>query len=72
MDARARAHEHEVHRLAWEGAQQRSLLQARIAELQVWRCQSLCRIIYAVARCNDCDPSTRITAGVVIAELRFR
>ncbi|KAK9804949.1 hypothetical protein WJX73_002361 [Symbiochloris irregularis] len=33
-DARARAHEREVQRLAWEGAQQRSLLQARIAELQ--------------------------------------
>lgn len=34
-EARARAHDREVQRLAREGAQQRSMLQARVAELQV-------------------------------------
>lgn len=34
-EARGRAHDREVQRLTREGAQQRSLLQARVAELQV-------------------------------------
>lgn len=38
VEARTRAHEREVQRLAREGAQQRSFLQARVAELQVCAC----------------------------------